>query len=130
MIIAKQRWTHAAGLTVAAAALAAGSLTAGTASAATMHADSWFAATVGASGVNVRDCYHPTTQLPPSTNCTYQTTLSAGTSIHVVCQRSGQNIGGDPVWDYITYSGGEGYVADYYINTGYSSWIPGIQICS
>jgi hypothetical protein len=91
---------------------------------------SWYYATVGSSGVNVRDCYHPTVQLPPSTNCTYQTTLGSGTGVHIVCQRSGQNIGGDPVWDYITYPGGEGLAADYYIYTGYSSWIPGVDICT
>jgi hypothetical protein len=56
--------------------------------------------------------------------------LSAGTAVHIVCQRSGQNINGDAVWDYVTYSGGEGFAADYYINTGYASWIPGIDICS
>jgi hypothetical protein len=90
---------------------------------------SWYAATVGGSGVNVRDCYHPTVQLPPSTNCTYKATLSAGTSVRIVCQRWGQNINGDAVWDYVVYPGGEGFAADYYIYTGYSSWIPGIDIC-
>lgn len=90
---------------------------------------SWYPASVGSSGVNVRDCYHPTVHLPPSTSCTYQAALGAGTGIHIVCQRAGQNINGDNVWDYVTYSGGEGYAADYYIYTGYSSWIPGIDIC-
>jgi hypothetical protein len=90
---------------------------------------SWYPATVGASGVNVRDCYHPTVKLPPSTNCTYLTTLSPGTSVNIVCQRTGQNIGGDNVWDYVVYSGGQGLAADYYINTGYPSWIPGIDTC-
>ena len=90
---------------------------------------SWYPATVGHSGVNVRDCYHPTVHLPPSTNCTYQTTLRPGTGVHIVCQRAGQNINGDNVWDYVTYSGGEGFAADYYIYTGYASWIPGIDIC-
>jgi hypothetical protein len=90
---------------------------------------SWDGATVGGSGVNVRDCYHPSVHLPPSTSCTYQTNLSAGTGVHIVCQRAGQNISGDPVWDYVVYSGGEGFAADYYINTGYASWIPGIDIC-
>lgn len=99
----------------------------GTASAASA---SWYGASVGASGVNIRDCYHPSTQLPPSTICTFHASLSAGTAVHIVCQRSGQNINGDAVWDYVTYSGGEGFAADYYINTGYASWIPGIDICS
>lgn len=79
--------------------------------------------------VYVRDCYHPSTNLPPNTTCTYQTTLYNGTPVHVVCQRSGQTINGDSVWDYIVYNGGEGFATDAYINTGYSSWIPGIDIC-
>lgn len=90
---------------------------------------SWFTATVGNSGVNIRDCYHPSVHLPPSTNCTYQTALGRGTSVHIVCQRAGQDIGGDNVWDYVTYSGGEGFAADFYLNTGYANWIPGIDIC-
>ncbi|MFD5065605.1 hypothetical protein [Streptomyces sp. NPDC058394] len=126
---AKRRWTRGLGVTGAAFALGFASLAGATgAAAATPGPASWYAAAVGSSGVNVRDCYHPV-QLPPSTSCTYQTALSAGTGVHVVCQRSGQNIGGDAVWDYVTYPGGEGFVADYYINTGYSSWIPGIDIC-
>jgi hypothetical protein len=123
-----RRWTTrrrvAVATTVAVAAMGAGFATAHPALA------SWQLATVGNSGVNVRDCYHPTVQLPPSTNCTYQAALSAGTSVHIVCQRAGQNIGGDSVWDYVTYPGGEGFAADYYIYTGYANWIPGIDICS
>jgi hypothetical protein len=91
---------------------------------------SWHSATVGGSGVNVRDCYHPTKAYQPSTSCTYQTTLGAGTSVHIICQHSGENIGGDSVWDYVSYNGGEGYVADYYIYTGYNSWIPGVDVCN
>lgn len=109
---------------------AAGALVlAGTATA-TADPASWYPATVGGSGVNVRDCYHPTVQLPPSTNCTLHATLGSGTGVNIVCQRSGQNIGGDAVWDYITYPGGEGLASDYYLYTGYSSWIPGIDVCT
>lgn len=118
----RKRWIRGAGVAAAAGA----TLIATTATAQA----SWYTAYVGSSGVNVRDCYHPTVQLPPSTNCTLQTYLNPGTGVHIVCQRSGQNIGGDAVWDYITYPGGEGLAADYYINTGYASWIPGIDICS
>ncbi|MET8849743.1 hypothetical protein [Amycolatopsis sp. NPDC004625] len=117
-----RRWARVLGATGAAGALLVATAAAADAS--------WFSAYVGASGVNVRDCYHPSVHLPPSTSCTYQTNLGSGTPVHIVCQRSGQNISGDPVWDYITYSGGEGFAADYYINTGYASWIPGIDICT
>ena len=116
-----RRWVRAASVVGVAGAIAIGSVTAAQAS--------WFSASVGGGGVNVRDCYHPTVNLPPSTSCTYQTWLSPGTPVHIVCQRAGQDINGDNVWDYITYSGGEGFAADYYINTGYASWIPGIDIC-
>jgi len=118
-----------AGAAVGAVGAAAALALAG-ASAADAAPASWYTATVGSSGVNVRDCYHPTVQLPPSTNCTLHASLGAGTSVHIVCQRSGQNIGGDNVWDYVTYPGGEGLAADYYIYTGYTSWIPGIDICT
>ena len=93
---------------------------------------SWHGATVGGwstGGVNLRDCYNPTVQLPPSTSCTYVKTVAPGTSVHVVCQRAGQNISGNNVWDYIVYPGGEGFMADYYVNTGHANWIPGIDIC-
>jgi hypothetical protein len=117
----KKRLIRVLSVTGTAGAVLAGTVTAAQAS--------WYTAYVGSSGVNVRDCYHPSVNLPPSTSCTYQATLGSGTQVHIVCQRAGQNIGGDNVWDYVTYSGGEGFAADYYINTGYSSWIPGIDIC-
>jgi hypothetical protein len=81
-------------------------------------------------GVTVRDCYHASVQLPPSTNCSPQTTPPAGTDVHIVCQRSGQNIFGNNVWDYVVYPGGEGLVSDYYMDTGHASWIPGVDICT
>lgn len=101
--------------------------------AATPAQASWHWAEVGwwtpSPGVSLRDCYHPTVQLPPSTNCRYMWALPAYTDVHVVCQRSGQDIYGNNVWDYIVYPGGEGFVADYYMDTGHPSWIPGIDIC-
>jgi hypothetical protein len=93
---------------------------------------SWRAATTGSSGVTIRDCFHPTLQ-QPSTSCTYVTFVPANTPVRIVCQHSGQNIYGDPVWDYIVWEGGpgrpEGYAADYYINTTYPNWIPGVDVC-
>lgn len=112
------------------AMVAAGGTVAATAGPA---AASWYGASVGSwatGGVNVRDCYHPTVHLPPSTACTYVTTLPVNTGVHIVCQRTGQVVSGDGVWDYIAFNGGEGLVADAYMNTGYSSWIPGVDICS
>ncbi|MDX8031417.1 hypothetical protein SK803_14415 [Lentzea sp. BCCO 10_0856] len=38
-----------------------------------------------------------------------------------MCQRSGQNIYGNKLWDYIVYSGGEGFMSDYYVNTGHAN---------
>ncbi|WFE26751.1 hypothetical protein O7623_26285 [Solwaraspora sp. WMMD791] len=97
-------------------------------------AASWHAASVGSwtpdPGLSLRDCYHPTVKLPPSQDCTFIRHLPRYTSVHVVCQRSGQNIGGNNVWDYVVYSGGEGFVSDYYMNTGHANWIPGIDICT
>jgi hypothetical protein len=121
------RRTLRRGAMAAAAAVAVGLSTLVGASPA--HA-SWYGATVGNSGVNVRDCYHPSKAPQPGTSCTYQTFLGSGTGVHIVCQHSGDNIGGDNVWDYVTYNGGEGYVADYYIYTGYSNWIPGVDVCN
>jgi hypothetical protein len=91
---------------------------------------SWQAATIGNTAVSLRDCYHPAKAAQPSQSCTFLKTVPAGTAVHIVCQHSGQNIYGDPVWDYISYSGGEGYVADYYVYTGYTSWIPGVDGCN
>jgi hypothetical protein len=117
------RVTAAAGLTVAAvgAALAM--------SAAPAMA-SWQSANIGNSAVSLRDCYHPSKAPQPSQSCTFLKYVPAGTAVHIVCQHSGQNIYGDPVWDYISYSGGEGYVADYYVYTGYANWIPGVDVCN
>ncbi|MEU8112726.1 hypothetical protein [Micromonospora sp. NPDC048947] len=120
-----RRAAVAVGLAVAAAG-------AGVVVPATAAQASWFAATTGSSGVTIRDCYHPTNQ-SPSTSCTYVAFVPAYTPVRIVCQRSGQNIGGDPVWDYIVWEGGsgrpEGFASDYYINTGYANWIPGVSGC-
>ena len=94
---------------------------------------SWHPATVGggSSGgqVALRDCYHPVVQAP-STSCTLVKYVPTGISVHVVCQRSGQNINGNAVWDYVVYPGGEGYMTDYYLITGYNGFIPGVDYCS
>lgn len=96
-----------------------------------VQARSWHLATVGGSttgGVALRDCYHPVAQTP-SQNCTYIKTVPPGTAVHVVCQSAGQNIFGNNVWDYIVYSGGEGYMSDYYLITGADGFHPSIERC-
>lgn len=97
--------------------------------AAPAHA-SWHAANVGGSGVNVRDCYHPTKPPWPGTSCRLQATLAPGTAVHVVCQYVGELVNGDTIWDYIVYPGGEGYAADYYIDT-HTTWyrMPWVDEC-
>ncbi|MEU1404095.1 hypothetical protein ABZ471_17275 [Streptomyces sp. NPDC005728] len=104
-----------------AAAVAGLTLAAGTPASATQNV------TIGSSSVSVRDCYHPGKQPYPSTSCTYKTTLEAGLAVRLVCQYAGQNISGDSYWDYVLYpatsnhGSGEGYVSDWYVNTGVTS---------
>lgn len=118
-----KRVTAAASLTVAA-------VSAALAMSAAPAMASWQSANIGNTAVSLRDCYHPTKAPQPSQDCTFLKYVPAGTAVHIVCQHSGQNIYGDPVWDYISYSGGEGYVADYYVYTGYANWIPGVDVCN
>ena len=111
-----------------AAALASGLLAAAQTPA---HA-SWYAAHPWGD-VHLRDCYHPNKQPYPNTNCTDLGWVYTNTNVRIVCQYAGQNVGGDAVWDYIVVQDGsnrEGYVADYYVTTGYSSWIPGVDRCN
>jgi hypothetical protein len=116
---------------VAAVLCVAGALAAGAITAADATTASWQPATVGggSSGgsVTLRDCFHP--PQTPSVNCGPVTQVPTGTSVHIVCQHAGQNIGGDNVWDYVSFPGREGYMSDYYMITGYANWIPGIQVC-
>lgn len=117
----KRRWVRAVSVAGVSSAVIAGTVTAAQAS--------WFQATVGNSGVTVRDCYHPVHPADPSTACRPVTVLPKGTVVHIVCQVDGQWIGSDPFWDYVVYSGGEGFASDEYINTGYPGWITGIDTC-
>jgi hypothetical protein len=115
------RLSRTAGIAAAVGLLMAGSTTGASASSYPVH--------VGNSSVALRDCYHPAKQPYPSQSCTLQTTLPAGLNMTLVCQHEGQNIYGDPVWDYVSTPYGYGYVADYYVYTGYSSWVPGVDYC-
>ncbi|MGH3702478.1 MAG: hypothetical protein ACRDQY_24130 [Pseudonocardiaceae bacterium] len=96
-------------------------------------AASWHDVTVGSyteDGVVLRDCYHPTVQLPPSTNCTFIKRVPPGTSTHVICQRVGQDISGNNLWDYVKFAdNSEGLMADYYVDTGHPVRIPGVEEC-
>ncbi|MEC3978183.1 hypothetical protein [Amycolatopsis sp. H20-H5] len=84
---------------------------------------------VGSTSVSLRDCYHPAKQPYPKQTCTFQATLPAGLNMTLICQHDGQDISGDPVWDYVSTPYGYGYVSDYYVSTGYSSWVPGVNYC-
>jgi hypothetical protein len=94
---------------------------------------------IGGTAVSVRDCYHPSKQPYPSTSCTFQATLEAGLQVTLVCQYAGQSISGDAYWDYVLYpatashGSGQGYVSDWYVNTGISSAPyrdPNVPLCS
>ncbi|NEA31948.1 hypothetical protein [Streptomyces sp. SID13031] len=91
---------------------------------------SWYWATTGGSGANLRSC--------ASTGCPISAaSVPAWTGIRIVCQKVGQSVTGyygtTNLWDYVVWEGGsgrpEGFAADANINTGYSYWIPGIQVC-
>lgn len=53
--------------------------------------------------------------------------LAEGASIRIVCQTTGDYVGGSNVWNRLASP--SGYVADYFTRTGYSSWIPGVPRC-
>lgn len=134
----KNRILGRASTGIAAAAVLAATAALGTAGSASATTDgdvgiqSWHPATVGGGNsggqVALRDCYHPVQT--PSTSCGLVKYVPTGTAVHVVCQRSGQNINGNSVWDYVVYSGGEGYMSDYYLFTGTDGFIPGVEYCS
>ncbi|WP_051450547.1 NlpC/P60 family protein [Actinospica robiniae] len=51
----------------------------------------------------------------------------SGSTIYVTCQAIGENAYGSNIWDKTT----DGlWVADYYVKTGYSSFIPGMAQCA
>jgi hypothetical protein len=123
---------------IAASGLAACSVAAAlVAIGATPASASWYGATTGGTGANIRDCYHPTVNLPPNTSCTFRASVAAWTGVRIVCQRQGQSVSGyygtTDLWDYVVWEGGsgrpEGFASDANINTGYAYWIPGIDIC-
>ena len=92
-----------------------------------MGTQSWFLATVGGSGANLRTCAN-TGCNPPSGF------VPAWTNVRIVCQIRSQTVTGyygtSNVWDYVVWEGTgvEGFAADANIYTGYD-WIPGIDTC-
>jgi hypothetical protein len=73
----------------------------------------------GTDGLNVREA--------PMTGSTRIDWLAEGTKVTVACQIEGEAVGNSNVWDYIADRGG--YVSDAFIDSGYSSWIPGVPKC-
>jgi surface antigen/uncharacterized protein YraI len=64
----------------------------------------------------------------PSTADTVVGSLAYHTSIMIVCQTTGSDVGGSSIWDEIAISQ---YVADYYVNTpDFGTYSPGIPQCS
>ncbi|MEV0456735.1 hypothetical protein [Catellatospora methionotrophica] len=91
---------------------------------------SWYAATTGGTGANLRTC-------TSTTGCSAHGFVPAWTGIRIVCQKQGQSVSGyygtSDLWNYIVWEGGpgrpEGFAADANINTGHAYWIPGIEVC-
>ena len=73
----------------------------------------------GSDGLNVREA--------PSKASTRIDWLAEGTKVIVECQTEGDWVGNSNVWDFLADQGG--YVADTYIDSGHSSWIPGVPKC-
>jgi hypothetical protein len=94
---------------------------------------SWFTATTGPDGANIRDCYHPPRY--PSTTCPKVVLVPAHTTVHIVCQEVGEVVNNDSVWDYITWDTStgrkEGFAANFNLNTpgSESYWIFGLDEC-
>lgn len=63
----------------------------------------------------------------PGTSYSQVRVIAEGTRARISCQASGTSIGGNTVWNYLPDYGG--YVTDYYMYTGYSSWITGVPRC-
>ena len=82
----------------------------------------------------LRDCYHPTKQPYPNTNCTLRFYLALGSPVTLVCQYPGQTVGNDSYWDYVQTGNGYGYVTDEYINNPSAPYPPfrdgSVPICS
>lgn len=87
---------------------------------------SWFLATVGGNGANLRNC--------ANTACGLTGSVPAWTNVRIVCQIRSQTVTGyygtSNIWDYVVWEGTgyEGFAADANIYTGYD-WIPGIDTC-
>lgn len=85
-------------------------------------------ADAGASGtVSWTDGAGLTVRAGPGTGFASVGWVAEGASVTISCQASGTSVGGNTVWNYLPEHGG--YVTDYYMNTGSSSWISGVPRC-
>jgi hypothetical protein len=73
----------------------------------------------GGDGLNVR--------AEPSLHGEIVGHLADGAKVAIGCQRSGDAVNGNPVWDFVIGEGG--FIADRYVWTGHASWIPGVPKC-
>ncbi|WP_328773779.1 hypothetical protein [Streptomyces sp. NBC_00286] len=121
------------------AALAATALTAGLAGPAAASAgdtsdgaSSRASFTVWATDVNVRD--NPGNPgacdaFPSPGNCPVVAgQLQPGQAFEAVCQKQGQNVGGNPWWVYITRGDSRGFIASYYVDHP-DNQLPGVPVC-
>ena len=74
----------------------------------------------GGRGLNVRS--------GPGTSHAVAGWVPEGRRVRITCQSLGVSVGGNVVWDYLPDLGG--YVSDYFMSSGYASWIPGLPRCS
>lgn len=68
-----------------------------------------------------------TVRTGPNASSTAVGSVREGTRVRIGCQTTGTSVGGNTVWDFLPDYGG--YVTDYYMNTGYSSWITDLPRC-
>lgn len=89
---------------------------------------------LGAPSASAAGIYHVTATLPlaqrsgPSTSSTVLGWLSHGEAVVIVCQTTGTDVYGSPIWDRL--AGGQ-YVSDYWLDTPvYARFTPGLPQCS
>ncbi len=73
----------------------------------------------GGKGVNVR--------AEPRADSERTGGLGEGERVVIACQTEGQSVQGNTIWDYVEAK--DGYVADAYVDSGFTSWIPGVPRC-
>lgn len=66
----------------------------------------------------------------PQTSCGQIGSLAVDTYIDIACQDNGENVGGSTVWDRLSSHYPGGWVADYWVYTGYNGFDPRLPRCS